>query len=123
MNTEEAYQYLAEEMIAFAGNAPWTSLIAETIVYKLSSNAKHWVVNANNKTRSLNMPPNSITDKASDARFFLRDELLKTTGHLCYGFNFSLFKDGQFDIQYRYDNPYKDIEEQIAAEQRNKGNT
>lgn len=123
MNVEDAYKFIALDAIESVGDLPWDSIIAEVVVYEGDGSYKYWAVTPGGKQRSRNSTSMASSRNSHAAGIFLRDDLLKTTGHLCYGFTFTLFKDGQFDIQYRYDNPYKDIEEQMAAEQKNKGNT
>ncbi len=123
MLIEEAYQALADEAIERVGHLPWESIVIDVIIYESDTSSKCWAITQTGKVGTQIPTSMSTKSKSLNARFLLRDDLLRTTGHLCYGFTFTLFKDGQFDIQYRYDNPYKDIEEQIAAEQRNKGNT
>ncbi len=118
MNTEEAYKYIAQELVERADSLPWASLVGETIVYNNGLSSECWAVTAAGRAQTRIAASPTVSKNASDAAFFLRDDLLKTTGHLCYGFTFTLFEDGKFDIQYRYDNPYKELEEKMAAEQR-----
>ncbi|MFO1369045.1 MAG: hypothetical protein U1F46_08615 [Marinagarivorans sp.] len=116
MKTEDAYKFIAEEGLESIGALLWESIAIETIVYNRSTRSIYWAVTGDERVRTSVAPSDAASSRAFEAALFLRDDLLKTTGHLCYGFTFTLFKDGQFDIQYRYDNPYKDIEEQMAAE-------
>lgn len=123
MNIEDAHKFIALNAIESVGDLAWDSIIAEVVIYNTGGSYEYYAVTPVGKQRSRNATSMVSSRKNHEAGLFLRDDLLKTTGHLCYGFTFTVFKDGKFDIQYRYDNPYKDIEEQIAAEQRNKGNT
>lgn len=52
-----------------------------------------------------------------NALLFLRDELLHTTGQRIWGLTFTLYPDGQFNIEYDYNKPEWYDEEEEAQEQ------
>ena len=57
----------------------------------------------------------------SNAIFFLRDNLLHTTGQRIWGLTFTLFPDGKFKIEYDYNKPdgYEETDEVITGDEIN----
>ena len=49
---------------------------------------------------------------------FLRELMLKATGHRIWGLTFTLYPDGKFNIEYDYDKPavYEDTDETIDVD-------
>ncbi len=57
----------------------------------------------------------------SDACFFLRDDLLRTTGQRIWGLKFTLYPTGKFNIEYDYNMPegYEETDEVITGDEIN----
>jgi hypothetical protein len=125
MNTigsvEGAYQALAREVLEFVDERPWDIAMGIYQIFTRST-AHEWLVVkdgiANEKGRAPSLD-------ASDALFFLRDNLLATSGQRIWGLTFTLYPDGKFNIEYDYNKPedYEETDEVITGDEINESLT
>lgn len=119
ISVEDAYHAIAQEILCFVSTRNWESAGG---IYQIlrSSTAKRWfVVSHGVKTRKGDLPPLEARSIAGDALFFLRDDLLKTTGQRIWGLTFNLYPDGKFNIAYDYNKPedYEETDETVDLSQ------
>ena len=62
-----------------------------------------------------------MISSCAKALYFLRDDLLRTTGQRIWGLTFTLFPDGKFKIEYDYNKPegYEETDEVITGDEIN----
>lgn len=102
---EDAYEALAAELLEFIENDEWTSArsvtsIIENMTQTLYQRSKGDVTHENDRFPTLN-----TAGPASRAAIFLRDEMLRTTGHRIWGVTFTLYPTGKFKLDYNYNKP------------------
>ncbi len=116
-SVEDAYQLVAQEILEFVGGRSWDSARGMYQILAKSTSHKWAVVDGGNETRKGMLP----SLDASPALFFLRDDLLKTTGQRIWGLTFTLYPNGKFKIEYDYDKPegYEESDELISGEEIN----
>ncbi|HEY0893706.1 MAG TPA: hypothetical protein VGE32_11665 [Cellvibrio sp.] len=105
MNTEEAYQAIAQEAIEEAGDSLWDSVVVEAKIFEKASKVTHWIIFKGKKSQGNGDASSAAWGMASKGRLFLRDNLLETTGERIWGFTFTLTRDGNFNIEYDYEKP------------------
>ena len=105
MNTEKAYELIAQLAIIKAGDLDWDTLIVEKEIYEKMSKSTHWVLIGEKRLQGSGSPTFELRDQESDATLFLRDNILETTSERIWGLIFKLNKDGQFNIEYNYNKP------------------
>ena len=116
-SVEESYSYLANAMINACDGQVWVKLILKGQVYPGMVSSEFLIV------------MNEVVDETKyvkaikDAVFFLRDNLLATTGDRIWGLTFTLFPDGKFKIEYDYNKPegYVETDETISMDDAIKG--
>lgn len=110
MNVETAYEIIAKGCVHKAGDREWDRILLEVGVGERMTTEQFWVVSGEEKYSATGSIPRDMKIPMVDAELFLRDDLLKTTGDRIWGFTFTLYKEGRFEIEYDYNMPdsYKD---------------
>jgi len=118
---EDVYMVLAQEIIAFIGNRQWIKAGGKYEVYNKMVASSWWLENEFGIDETGDFLPDEINRLASKGIFFLRDNLLETTGDRIWGVDFTLFPDGKFNIEYNYNKPddYEESDETITGEEIN----
>lgn len=118
---EDAYMALAQEIIAFVGDRQWIKAGGKYEVYNKMVSSRWWLENEVGIEKTGDPPPDEINSLASKGVFFLRDNLLETTGNRIWGVDFTLFPDGKFNVEYNYNKPddYEESDETITGEEIN----
>lgn len=114
-SVEDAYQALAREIMEFLDGRPWD--VGKGVYQVLTKSTSHeWLLVKDGNENEKGKAPSF---NASDALFFLRDNLFKTTGQRIWGLTFTLYPDGKFNIEYDYNKPegYEESDETISLEE------
>lgn len=110
MNVEDAYRIIAEGCLFAVGDVAWDKIVmkAEVGESMVSRTVQAYVGDAVKHAHG--DVPLEFELQLADAQFLLRDDLLKATGDRIWGFTFTLYREGRFDIEYDYKMPaeYKD---------------
>ena len=116
-SAEDAYHLLAQEILEFVGGRSWDLARGMYQILGKSSSQKWAIVDGGCETRKGEVP---LLD-ASPALFYLRDNLLQTTGQRIWGLTFTLWPNGKFKIEYDYDKPegYEESDEVITGDEIN----
>lgn len=117
---EDAYQMLAHAVLDFVKSRKWDKAYCRCQIYTKMASSVFWLEHENIKDKkSLGWPAQGLS--ASDSALFVRDDLLKTTGHRIWGLTFTLYPSGKFNIEYDYDKPegYEETDELISGEEMN----
>lgn len=124
MNTEQAYQSIAMELVQFIGKRTWDRAQTKVRILKSMLNVSWRVYLSGTESGSTEDGgwPNwdkAISSSAEEACWFLRDNLLATTGDRIWGLTFTLFPDGKFKIEYDYNKPegYEETDEVISLDE------
>lgn len=120
-NIEDVYMALAQEVIAFVGNRQWVKAGGKYEVYNKMVASTWWLENVSGIDKKGDFIPSEINSLASAGIFFLRDNLLATTGDRIWGVDFTLFPDGKFNVEYDYKKPedYEESDDVIDGEEIN----
>jgi len=101
-----AYQNIAQEIIAFIGDRSWDEAGAKYEIFNNMISSKWWCKNGSNVSR---MGASNISDETSDAAqssiYYLRTHLIALTGDRIWGLTFTLYPTGKFNIDYDYNKP------------------
>ena len=120
LNTvEQAYDALGKYLLSFVGSRQWESAACRLRIYAKMASGSHWLVMNGEVDESGGFEEDQDAIWTGlDAAIFLRDDLLKTTGHRIWGLTFTLYPDGKFNIEYDYDKPavYEDTDETIDVD-------
>ncbi|THF59459.1 antitoxin YezG family protein [Pseudothauera rhizosphaerae] len=122
-NVEGAYNALAKYVLAFIGKRAWDSAGCNISMLAKMARGSQWLFFKGD----IDEHGGFEEDQAAlweglDAALFLRDTLLKTTGHRIWGLTFTLYPSGKFNIEYDYDKPegYEETDELISGEEINR---
>jgi hypothetical protein len=115
-NVESCYDAIADELQAFVNSRPWDLAVGTYRLFSNSTSAEWYLVHAEKQEHSGGFPPREIASRATEALFFLRDDLLRTTGDRIWGLTFTLFPTGKFKVEYDYNKPesYEETDETIS---------
>lgn len=121
MSIEDAYQKLAQAVVSFCDDSDWDSAGGRTSIFDRMTQSSYWRMQGEETVENDRFPPLDIGIEASKAALFIRDGLLKTTGHRIWGFQFTLYPNGKFSIQCDYEEPegYIETDELISGEEIN----
>lgn len=121
MNTvENAYQMFADVLLDFVKSRKWDKAYCQCRIYSnMASSIYCLEYKKVEDKKSLGWPAEGFS--SSDAALFLRDNILKTTGHRIWGLIFTLYPNGKFNIEYDYDKPegYEETDESVSGEEIN----
>ncbi|WP_146744640.1 hypothetical protein [Herbaspirillum rubrisubalbicans] len=101
-SSEEAYKYIALEILSFIGDRQWESGGAKYEIWNQSIGTSWWLEFNGVRDETGSFPAREASALASEAVRFLRQEIIKTTGDRIWGVNFSLYPDGKFNVEYDY---------------------
>lgn len=121
MSIEDAYQKLAQAIVSFCEDSDWESAGAKTTILGQMTQSSYWRIQGEETIENDRFPPFEIGIEASNAALFIRDDILKTTGHRIWGLAFTLYPNGKFSIACDYDKPegYIETDELISGEEIN----
>lgn len=121
LSTEDAYQAIARDIASFPNGRDWDVAFGRYDVYSRMVSSRWWLKFENEIDRKWNGGDEQFNAQACDAALFLRDNILKTTGHRIWGLTFTLYLSGKFNIEYDYDKPegYEETDELISGEEIN----
>ena len=105
MNTEEAYQTIAKVGCFVFEKEPWDSLIVECKIHEKMVSRQVFRVVSDQVIPATVVAPFEMSKQSTKAALFLRDDILKTTGHRIWGFTMKVTSSGQFTIDYDYNKP------------------
>ena len=112
---ERVYTVIAEKMIAAVNTEKWQKLILYSAIRTkmVSSEFVIFLEHGTDETK--------YVKSISDACFFLRDNLLSTTGKRIWGLTFTLYPNSKFNIEYDYNKPvgYEESDDVITAKEIN----
>jgi hypothetical protein len=117
---EQAYDELAASCIDFVRGREWNLAICRTQLFaKMAQVENSLIWNSSRVTDGVDWPDSSISP--GRAALFLRDDLLNTTGQRIWGFAFTLYPDGKFNIEYDYNKPegYEETDDVITGDEIN----
>jgi len=117
VSVEKAYETLAEYLIAFVGARPWDAAVCRMKIVEKMAAGSQWLDHSGVKDDQggFEKDPSAIW-AGLDAALFLRDEVLRATGHRIWGLTFTLYPTGKFNIEYDYTKPesYEESEATIT---------
>jgi hypothetical protein len=103
-SAEQAYEEIAKGALDFLKGREWDKVVCEVKIYSQMAEIKHYFVKNGVQTKTALGWGNSNI-KNGEAAIFLRDDLLKTTGHRAWGLTYTLLPTGKMNIEYSYDKP------------------
>jgi hypothetical protein len=108
-NFEDAYREIGKSIIDFIEGRQWDEGCFHCVIYPKSAHAS-WSFNyrGEKNTKALGWGDESID--ATGAAFFLRDEMLKTTGNRIWAMTALLYPNNEIKITYDYDKPKDYVE-------------
>jgi hypothetical protein len=120
-SVEDAYQKIAENLLWFTDGENWTVAQAKSSIWTKSVQTNLSRTVLGREISNDKFPPLPMISSCSKALYFLRDDLLRTTGQRIWGLTFTLFPDGQFKIEYDYNKPegYEESDEVITGDEIN----
>jgi hypothetical protein len=123
VTVEQAYQLIANEVLAFVGDQHWIEAGGHYRTLLGSVDGSWWRKSDDGIDERGMDVPRDITRAAFAAARFLRDNLLASTGDRIWGLTFTLYPDGKFKIEYDYNKPegYEETDETISLEEALKG--
>lgn len=116
-SVEEAYQKLAEYVLAFIEVRAWEKAGCHFNIYSKMASGSQWLLKDGLIDEKGGFGGNSAAIwEGTDAAVFLRDDLLKTTHRRIWGLTFTLHPNGKFNIEYDYNKPdgYEETDEIIS---------
>lgn len=98
---EDAYEALGKYVLGFVGRRSWDSAGCKICILSKMANGSQWFVSDGklNENGGFEDDQSAIWENL-DAAIFLRDNVLKTTGHRIWGLTFTLYPNGKFNIEY-----------------------
>jgi len=114
-SVEKAYVVITEKMIGAQNSENWQKLVLNVAI-RSKMVSSDFVIFLNH-----GIDETKYVKSISDACFFLRDNILATTGERIWGLTFTLNREGKFNIEYDYNKPegYEESEEGITGEEIN----
>ncbi|MDU4093261.1 MAG: hypothetical protein E7H57_08305 [Pantoea sp.] len=103
MTIEEAYSFIANEVLAFVGTEPWDVAGVDIELFDQMSSSQGWRVYRGQRYPALNIPSLPISVSATKAAICLRDNLAKQHNKNITNIYFSISSEGDFKINYKYD--------------------
>ncbi|MFJ7499899.1 hypothetical protein ACIQ2O_09065 [Serratia grimesii] len=103
MTIEEAYSFIANEVLAFVGTEPWDVAGVNIELFDQMSCSQGWRVYRGQRYPALNIPSLPISVSATKAAIFLRDNLVKQHNKNITNIYFSISSEGEFKINYKHD--------------------
>ncbi|AXI84387.1 hypothetical protein FUT69_03655 [Xylella taiwanensis] len=115
-NVEEAYQTIGEDLIAFAGERAWDEVVGKYEVYSKLVSSECWLLKDGCVDKKNIGDSDGFSTRSYFAVLYLRDDLIKCTGHRIWGLTFTVYPTGKINIDYDYNRPedyedYDDYEE------------
>lgn len=119
ISVEMAYESISNYILNFLAGRQWDKAgVKAEITSRAATLRDLWL----SKDDSVNEKATGFGDReigrtAMDSIFFLRDNLLRTTGQRLWGLTFTLYPDGKFNIEYDYSRPKgyeEDLDDTIA---------
>jgi hypothetical protein len=110
--TEQAYEMLGSILIRKA-QPDWLSLHAHCPI--LGKGCGGITTTQKHANGVADIPIGMDVFVVQEVCLFLREFMLKTTGHRIWGLNFTLYPDGKFDTEFDYNKPedYEETDETI----------
>ncbi|QTL37582.1 hypothetical protein [Pseudoalteromonas viridis] len=105
MNTEQAYNVIANVLFAhFEPSEQFDKLELKMEIGDGATKRQVWKYfnGVSSQPVGKRLPMQAGND-LEEAAFFLRDNLLETTGEQIWGLTFTLFPDSSFNIEYTYE--------------------
>jgi hypothetical protein len=103
MNTsrtvEQAHQELKNACLAFIRGRPWDSVTCHAVILNKMARISIYLVHQNQIERK-RLAWTGASTAPEDAVLFLRDDLLNSTGERMWGLTFTLYPDGNFNIEF-----------------------
>ena len=117
----DAYQAIAQEILAAVGERPWEESGAKYAIYSQMIRSEWWCKNGE-KLDWIGLDiPMDVSRVAKEGIYYLRKHLMDLTGDRIWGLTFTLYPTGKFNIEYDYNKPedYDDSDETIMGEEAN----
>ena len=116
-----AYQAIAQKLLAFVGDTPWDEVGTKCIVYSQMIESETWRKSGDLLDYFGQEIPMDVSRSAREGIYYLRKHLMDLTGDRIWGLTFTLYPTGKFNIEYDYNKPedYDDSDETITGEEIN----
>lgn len=120
-SVEEAYQKIADNLLWFTDGEKWSVAQAKSSIWTKSTQTSLSRTVLEQEICNDKFPPLTMISSCSKALYFLRDDLLRTTGQRIWGLTFTLYPTGKFNIEYDYNKPegYEETDEVIMGDEIN----
>ncbi|AXI83697.1 hypothetical protein FUT69_11290 [Xylella taiwanensis] len=125
-NVEEAYQAIADDVMAFPGERAWDEVVGKYGVFSKMVSSEWWLVKDGRVDEKWIGGSKDFRCRAADAVFYIRDELMKFTGDRIWGLTCTIrpnAESGQvkFNIEFDYNKPedYEESDEVITGDEIN----
>lgn len=121
MQTEEAYELIAQDLYAVVEPSHWDCARVTTKVFTRMTESSYSRQFNGDCFENERFPSLRTAGPASKAALFLRDNLLQTTGQRIWALTFTLYPDGKFNIDYDYNKPegYEESDDVITGDEIN----
>jgi len=119
MNVEDAYKRIANGLTS-AIDSRWEKISLTTRVLSKNCSQLTTMLFIGSEVRSIELGIQRVF-QVSDAVIYLRDDLIRTTGQRIWGFAFTLYPTGKFNIEYDYNKPegYEESDDVITGKEIN----
>ena len=114
-SVEAAYESIAKKMLTAFDVPEWHHLELRAKIFNAMVRSEFFVFVGDLVDET------KYVKSISDACFYLRDDLLRTTGQRIWGLTFTLYPTGKFNIEYDYNKPedYEETDEVITGDEIN----
>ncbi len=115
------YETFAQELLYFVGAQKWEQAFIKYEIYNQMISIERWFVFNNQEFWFGNEIIDEIRNNSSQSVYYIRDTMLKNTGHRIWGLVFTLYPDGKFEIEYDYNKPedYEETDDMMTADEIN----
>lgn len=102
MTIEEAYSFIAKEVLAFVGSEPWDVAGVDIEIFDQMTSSQGWREYRGQRYPALSIPSLPVSVASTKAAICLRDNLVKQHEKNITNIYFSISPDGDFKINYKY---------------------
>ena len=115
---EAAYSSFAKYLLNFIGDREWDYSWCVFEVFDKMATGSQWLSHDGvvDQIGGFDKDTSSLWE-GLDAAMYVRDDILRATGHRIWGLIFTLYPTGKFEIEYDYKKPegYEETDEAINA--------
>jgi hypothetical protein len=112
---EKAYVAISQSIACFPNGRAWDEVVGKYEVVENMVSATWWLSQNDSIDKKWHHGDDSYYHIAREAVRYLRDEMLRISGHKFWGLTFTLKPDGKFKIDYDYNKPegYEETDETV----------